>query len=204
MTSHRSRVAVCTDCDAVQTLDRGAARGGALCFRCGAVLARGGGDRMGRAAALTIAAIPLFVAASSFPLVRLDSAGQRIDATVIGAVGALAGQHRQGLAVLVLLLAAVLPAIWLGGVAYLLLAWRRRRAGGALGAVFNLVEVVAPWSQLEIFLLALLVAFAKLATVFHVVPGAALPCLVGFLLLAHIVSASIDRRRYWRRFETTP
>jgi paraquat-inducible protein A len=199
-------ILACPDCDALQAEGAGSGTGivrtdgrDALCFRCGALLARGGGDRLDRSLALTLGAIPLFFAASFFPLMRLEVSGQRIEASVLGAVRTLHRQESPVLAGLVLLLTTILPAVWLAGVGYLLLALRRRRMAAALPAVFRLVEVIGPWSQIEILLLGMLVAFGKLAGLFHMVPGVALPCMVGFLLLARLIRTSLDPRYYWRR-----
>jgi paraquat-inducible protein A len=195
-------VVACPECDAIQTLRHPASSRGADCFRCGASLARGGGDRLNLALAFTLGALPLFVAANVFPLLNVRLPGQTVAATVLGSVGALREQQPL-LAALVLFLAVLIPAIWLGGAAYLLLSLRRGPAPGA-GAVFRLLETLGPWAQVEILLLGLVVVFAKLAAGLSLSPGPALPCLLAFLLLARLAGNALDARHYWRRFTGAP
>ena len=174
----------CSDCDAFQSVAPGAR---AACFRCGAVVAppRGGGEGgLARPLAFTLAAIPLLVAANLLPLVRMESPGGPVEATVLGVVAALREQDMPALALLVLLMTAVVPAIRLGGAAVLLI---------------QVLEATRPWPQLEILLAGTLIALGKLGRIFHLAPGVGLLCLVGFLLLEHAVGASLDPRTFWTR-----
>jgi paraquat-inducible protein A len=116
-------------------------------------------------------------------------------ATLLGAARALHEQGLSALAVVVALATLALPAIRVAGTAYLLLAVR---GGGALlRPVFRLVQAARPWAQLEILLLAGLVAFGKLASVFQMAPGLGLAAMVGFLLLQMGVTAAFDQRQFW-------
>src|SRR6185369_2862846 len=184
----------CPDCDAFQRLSPGAR---AACVRCGAVLAPGraggsGGGRAGdRALAFTLAAIPLVVASNVLPLVRMDSPSGLIETTVIGAAGALWEQGMGMLALLVLLMATVLPAVRIGSAALLLLGARHTRLRCASAFLFQVLEATRPWAQTEILLAGMLVAYGKLASVFPLAPGIGLPCLVGCLLLERAASASL-------------
>ena len=189
----------CSDCDAFQSVAPGAR---AACFRCGAVVAppRGGGEGgLARPLAFTLAAIPLLVAANLLPLVRMESPGGPVEATVLGVVAALREQDMPALALLVLLMTAVVPAIRLGGAAVLLIRARARRSPRAAVFLLQVLEATRPWPQLEILLAGTLIALGKLGRIFHLAPGVGLLCLVGFLLLEHAVGASLDPRTFWTR-----
>lgn len=196
----------CGDCDAVQTVGDARANEAELtCFRCGALLVLHGelgGDgavtrRRDRALAFILAAIPLFIAAQLFPLMRMDGHDSRIAVTVLGAVQALHQQRMDALAALVLFTTVLLPALHLACGAYLLLFHARRGIAPRAATVLRLWTVLRPWSQIDVLLFGMLVAFGKLATVFHLVPGAGLPCLVSVLLLDRLANSSFDLRSLW-------
>jgi len=171
-----------------------------LCFRCGAVLdRRSAPDARERAAAFTLAAIPLFVAAIALPLVRVDGmAGATSRVTVLGAAAALRGQGWPALALLVLLTGAILPALQIGSAAYLALRARAGvRPGSSTTWLLQLRAVIHPWAQIEILLGGLVVVLGKLASVLPVAPGAGLPCLAAALILEWAARPALEPRRLW-------
>ncbi|HEY8926536.1 MAG TPA: paraquat-inducible protein A [Polyangia bacterium] len=189
-------ILICPECDGLQRWVRGAR---VVCFRCGAVLdQRSSVDARERAAAFTLAALPLFVAANALPLVRVDGAAGASQATVLGAAAALGAQGWPALALLVLLTGAIVPALQLGSAAYLL---ARARAGHRPGSsaiwLLRLRAVIGPWAQIEILLGGLVVVLGKLASVLPVAPGVGLPCLMAALLLERAARPALEPRRFW-------
>ncbi|HET6146518.1 MAG TPA: paraquat-inducible protein A [Polyangia bacterium] len=176
----------CRDCSALQSMPCWPPRTRAACFRCGARLVRGGTDRRDHAQAFTLAAIPLFAAANLFPLLQMAGAGEVTRVTTTGAARALWDQGLPALAVLVALTTIALPALHLLATTTLLF-WPRLRPAPAM--LSRLIGVIRPWMHVEILLLGILVAFGKLATLFHVTPGIGLPSLVGFFALERLALA---------------
>src|SRR4051794_1879812 len=177
------RFLICPDCDALQRRVPGAR---VACFRCGAVLA--GGAKPGareRAAAFTLAAIPLSLAASMLPLVHIESQAGPARASVMGAVAELGAQRLPALALLILVTGTILPVIQLGTAAYLLLGAQARGGQPPRGAarMFQLRAAIGPWAQIDILLGGLLVVFGKLTSVFPITPGGGLGCMIAGLLL---------------------
>jgi paraquat-inducible protein A len=197
----RERLVACFDCDAIQAVDGHQSGTREICFRCEALLAHGGRDRLDHALAYTVAAAPLFVVANVFPLMRMEGQGIRTVATVFGAVQAFRAQHLPALGTLMLLTTILLPAIQVGCVGYLLLWLRRGRLAPAATQVIRVMGAVKPWAQIDILLLGLLVAFGKLASVFQMVPGIGLTCMALVLLLERGVLSSFDARHFWERVD---
>ena len=184
-----SEVVACPDCDAIQAVG---AKDRWSCRRCGAVLEPAGrvvdDQRTEHSLALALAAIPLFVAAVSWPLATLHGQGRPVEVTVPGAARALADQQMPLLAALVLLTALVLPALRLTGAVCLLAAPRLGVETKVLRSVRGLLASTRAWAQAEILVLGVVVALVKLTTVFAVRPGGGLLAMLAVLALEWRVS----------------
>jgi paraquat-inducible protein A len=192
-----SALIACHDCDALQTTPPAPER--AVCFRCGAHLAVGGTDRLEQALAFTLAAIPLFITACCLPLMSLEDGGSNSATTVLGAARALVGQNLPLLGLLVLITTLLFPALQIALATHLLVAVRRGRIPAGVTLAWQTLQTIRPWTQIEILLLGLLVAFGKLATVFHARIGLALPGLGLLLLIERAVALSLDPPHFWAR-----
>src|SRR5262249_45698224 len=158
-------VVACETCGLVQRVDalpRGTA---AECFRCGTFL----GVRRTRVslhvtAALSLAALVLYVPANIYPILRMTLYGVTSDNTLWAGVVSLM-QHRQwGVAVIVFMASLVIPLLKLAGLFFLVGSsivekGRRPRLRTAL---YRLIDRIGPWAMLDVFLLAVLVALVKL------------------------------------------
>jgi paraquat-inducible protein A len=144
------------------------------------------GQQRNRAQAFTLAAIPLLAVATLFPLLEMEAAGEMTGVSMLGAARALWDQRLPALAALVVLTTVVLPAAQLMGTTTLLFWPRRRPAPVGLSRTLDLIR---PWTQIEILLLGVLVAFGKLTTLFAVRVGIGLPALIGFLVLERLALA---------------
>jgi paraquat-inducible protein A len=187
----------CHECDLLQREGRLPAGGKALCARCGATLYRSHPNSVERTLAFALAAGVLFALANLFPIVSLELQGQRIDATLFGAVHALYVQDMGLVAALVFVTAIATPALELAALCYLLLPLRLGRAPPRVGPVFRALQAVRPWCMVEVFMLGVLVSLVKLAHVAGVVPGVALWAFGALMLLMAAVAASFDPRRLW-------
>ena len=83
--------------------------GVAVCGRCGAVLYRNNPGNAERTLALTIAAALLFAIANAFPIVAIESQGNRNASTLFGAVLSLWNDRMELVAGLVFAGADFLP-----------------------------------------------------------------------------------------------
>jgi paraquat-inducible protein A len=146
--------------------------------------------RVERALALSLAAIPLFIVSISALLMTLEERGHLIEASLPGAVQALDQQGLAPLAALVLLTTIFLPAVELGALVWV--SWRLRAGEPAPPPVTRLLHAIRPWSQSEILVLGMMVAFGKLASVFHMLPGVGCAALVGFLILTQLSRSTLE------------
>jgi len=144
--------------------------------------------------AFTLAAIPLFLVANAFPLIMIEVQGSGNATTLLGAVHALNEQGRASVAALVVITTIVIPTLQLAALTYILLPLHYGRVPRGLGPVLRLLHAMRPWGLMDVFVLGVLVAFARLSFVASVVPGMALWCFGGLAILLSAAAASFSIR----------
>lgn len=194
-------VVACPDCDLLNELPAEAAAN-LLCARCGAVLRRYRPGGLERPLALTVAALILFVIANSFPFLAMKSGGLIQQTTLLTGIRELWGQELYGLAGLVLLTCVLLPCAQMTGLLYILAPLARGRHPAPHAArVFRLVQHVAPWGMLEIFMLGILVALVKLGKMAVIIPGASVYAFALLVLVMAAAVTSLDAPLLWERLD---
>lgn len=196
---HSSPLIACPECDLLQQEVALPAGGTVRCRRCGALLYRGHRVSFEITLSFTLAAIPLFLLANIFPIVSLEVQSVSSATTLLGAVKMLSDQGRPLVAGLVFVTTVLIPALQLSAMAYLLLPLHFGRIPRRVAPVLRLVEAVEPWSMVEVFVLGVLVALVRLASLATVAPGLALWSLLGLIVLLSVASASFDPRALWNR-----
>ncbi len=206
-----ANVIACEGCDALYRRPQLRPHEVARCPRCGTELEHHPGRQAQWLLPVTLAAVMLFVIANLYPIAELQLRGTATQTTLLGAVLALGANGREFLALLVLFTTILCPFLQLAGLLYLvgwpalqvwtgaqrpLQAWRTRPAG--FDALARAIRRSRPWGMIEVFLLGLLVAMVKLASMATVIPGIALWAF-GALTIALTATLSFDPRRLWAR-----
>jgi paraquat-inducible protein A len=199
-----AKLIACHHCDLLQREIALPAGGVATCSRCGAVLYRNHPDGLDRCLALLLGSAILFVAANFFPIVSIESQGNRNATTLFGAVLALWSEDMPLVAGLVLFTTILAPAFELFTLVGLLLAFRFGRQPVFLPGVLRSVLSIRPWSMVEVFLLGVLVTVVKLSHLAHVEPGLSLWLYAGLILLFASAMANFNARELWNRLPVRP
>jgi paraquat-inducible protein A len=181
----------CHDCDLLQWETPLQPGGVALCGRCGAVLYRNNPGNVERALALTIAAAILFAISNFFPIVGIESQGNRIASTLFGAVLTLWDDHMELVAGLVFVTAILVPALELALMIFLLAA----RSPSPL--VLRMLLAARPWAMIEVFMLGLLVSVQRLTHIATITPGVALWSFGALMVLFAGLTATFNVRDLW-------
>jgi paraquat-inducible protein A len=162
---------ICEHCDSVYTRHTPAPRASAYCSRCGAFLYRASRLDIDHRLALTVAAAIACAIANACPVLRIGMQGLHSEATLWQAAAALAHGPTAPIAVPAALALVVAPMLQIALLGWILVHARaERRAPGGRHAL-RLLATLRPWSMVEVGLLALLVAVAKLAGFVDVAPG---------------------------------
>jgi len=193
-------VVACETCGLVQRVEplpKGAA---AECFRCGGFL----GVRRSRVslhvtAALSLAALVLYVPANIYPILRMTLYGVTSDNTIWDGVVSLMRHDQWVVAAIVFLASLVIPLLKLSGLFFLVgstITHKGRRLRWRTG-LYKFIDTIGPWAMLDVFLLAILVALVKLGQLATVVPGPGLFAFTGVVVLTMLASAAFDPKLMW-------
>lgn len=182
----------CHDCDLLQRVTPLAAGGAALCRRCGGVLYRYNPGNRERVLALTVTAALLFLISNLYPIVGIESQGNRSACTLLGAVYTLWQDHWISLALLVLVTTVLAPALEV--VALLVLMLQASPSPWLLRGLQRL----SPWAMVEVFMLGLLVSVQKLSHLARIEPGVALWSFSALMVVLAALTATFNPRDLWR------
>jgi paraquat-inducible protein A len=189
----------CLDCDLLQRQPPLPPDAVARCRRCGAELYRRHENSLDRSLACALGAIVMFAVANTFPIVGLKVGGDLVQTTLFGGVQALWAQHMWLVAGLVSVTTIVTPLAQLMAMTYLLLPLKFNRVPPGMQLALRTVRLAQAWSMVDVFMLGVLVALAKLAHIATVVPGTALWSYFGLTLLLVAASAAFDPHELWTR-----
>ena len=198
-------VVVCATCNQRQILGELRPGTAAECCRCGSVITERRSGSLDLTAALTLAALILYVPANLYPILSMNLHGAYSESTVWDGVVSLF-RHGDRLVAMVVFLASILiPLLKLAALLVLVamaklrsMRWRRGRT-----QVYKLIGVIGPWAMLDVFLLAILVALVKLQQLATILPGTGLVAFTAMVVLTILATLSFDPKLIWNETEAT-
>jgi paraquat-inducible protein A len=190
----------CDTCGLVQTVEPLRPGTAAECVRCGSfVAARTSARRLEVVAALSLAALVLYVPANIFPIMKMYMYGAYSESTVWDGIVLLMQYDQWLVAVIVFLASMVIPLVKLAGLFSLVvtvrMGWGRRLRSRT--SLYKFIDAIGPWAMLDVFLLAVLVALVKLNTWAKVIPGPGLVAFTAVVVLTMLASAAFDPKLIW-------
>jgi paraquat-inducible protein A len=185
-------VLCCHTCGLAQKValpESGAGRSVAICPRCGSVVSEHKVSSVIPTAALSLAALVLYVPANLYPILHMERYGLVSDTTVWEGVAELMRQGYWFVALIVFLASIFLCVTAAAGSR----RWRRLRT-----RLYQFIELIGPWSMLDVFLLAILVALVRLGALATVTPGPGLGAFTGVVVFTILASAMFDPKLIWQ------
>ncbi len=189
----------CHECDLVHAIPPMPNRATARCVRCGAVLFRTKLDTIDRTLAWTIGSLVMYGVAVSFPFLAMSSNGMQRDTALLSGIGEIYAQGMIGVASLVLLTCVLTPLMQLLGLLYIFLPLKLGRPAKFSRIVFRLFQHIQPWSMMEVFMLGILVALVKLASMATIIPGLAIFAFGLLIFALAFAISSVDAHLVWER-----
>ena len=191
----RGRAIACTACELLVT---GAHPGGA-CPRCDAALHERKPFAFRATSALVAAAFLLYSPANALPVLTLVSFGHEQSNTIITGVLELIRNQLWPLAMIVFLASIVVPLLKLCGLTWMLLATFQgsRRTLIARTRFYRLIDTVGSWSNIDVFVAAVLVALLQFGAIAQARAGAGLTAFAAVVILTMIATRTFDTRLMW-------
>lgn len=103
----------------------------------------------------------------------------------------------QFVALVVLLITVVVPAIELGCLCALFLGLRTRSPFRFRGVLLRVRQRLLPWSMVEIFVLGAVVAIVKLGDFAHISLGIGMWSLAAFIVLSAAARLAFEHTDFW-------
>jgi paraquat-inducible protein A len=169
------------------------------CARCGAVLHARKPDSVRRTAALVVAGYVLYVPANTLPVLTIVKFGRQDANTILSGVVELIQNNLWPLAAIVFAASIVLPLLKLFGLTWMLLATRRGSRAFLVGRTrfYRMIDVVGRWSNIDVFMVSVLVAILQFGALTSVHAGAGLVAFAAVVIITMIATEAFDCRLMW-------
>lgn len=153
------------------------------------------------ATALAVAAAAMLVPANFLPVLSTETQGRARTDTIFSGTVELWRQDLWFIAAIVFVASIVIPILKLAGLAWLLLAARRRqrsRNARLLTRVFGVIDFIGRWSMLDVFLVAFLSGVVRFGAFSRVVPESGIVAFAAAVVLTVLATRAFDPRVLWR------
>ena len=186
----------CKTCGLVQAVEDDVDHCDVKCLRCGELLRHNQPASRSRTAALSLAAIFLYVPANIYPIITMQYLGRETENTVWGGVKALYEDNMWPIAILVFCASIMIPLLKLIGLLFLVTnrgsQWQRFRT-----FIYKLIGRIGPWAMLDVFLLGVMVGVIRFGRCATVIPGPGILAFAAVVVLTILASASFDPKLIW-------
>ena len=194
----RAGLVGCHACDQVSRLpDSHANR--MSCPRCGATLHARHPKSVAQTWALLIAACLLYIPANLLPVMRTTSLGATQSDTIMSGVIYFIKSGSWPLALIIFVASVVVPVAKLVVIAVLLVSVQRRSRWRPRDRMrlFRVVELIGPWSMVDVFVVTILVALVQLGGLATIEPGAGALAFAAVVVLTMFGAETFDSRLIW-------
>ena len=196
-----ARLRECQHCAQLQVLPPMPAATRAVCLRCDAVLRHTHRDPIGVPLALNVTALVLFAIAATSLLLTVSRAGQNHAADLFTGPVGLEQSGMWELSAVVLFTTFAAPLGKVLAMIAVLLGVQLRHPSSGLRSLFAWVQRLSHWSMIEVYLLAVFVAYVRLGALAHIELGPALYALAALMLTMVAADASLDAEAVWEALD---
>ncbi len=174
--------------------------GDAHCTHCGQKLFSHPANAIEHTLVFALTGLAFFIPANLYPLVDISSYGARNQNHLVSGPLDLIQGDMFFVGALVFLTSVVFPIALLLGLAFTTLCARFNWYPADFRLILRGMQKVYRWAMIDVYLLACLISFIKLADLVQVDPGLGLYCLGGALAATVLASLSFDPQLLWDRY----
>lgn len=199
-TAKESGLALCPKCHKLNTLNDGADINARIqCIRCHGLFYSRKPHSLQYTLAWNIAALLAFIPANLYPIMILYSMGIGEPNTILSGIGEFVDHGLYPIAIIIFTASIIVPLLKIVG---LFLLVYRVHTGVRLrpdkhSKFYHGLEFLGPWSMLDVFVVALLVAVVELGFVTSVAAGPAINYFTLTVIFTMFAAISFDPRLLW-------
>jgi paraquat-inducible protein A len=195
----------CASCGAVQAAPRSAPDGVLVACRvCEAQLERTTVRSLDAALASAGATFLLLIPANLYPLMTTAAMGATRTSHLASTAAAMWRDNRPWVGVFVSLFLIIIPLVRFAILSVVLAEVRSGHVAHHTGRAFRLDQELETWAMSDVFLLALMVTYARLATSISVRLDVGAYCFIAAGLTTLLTRAFLDRRAVWEAISPSP
>lgn len=187
----------CSGCGLFQIVPRLEPGNTASCARCGTALRRAKADPITTPLALHAAALVLLIVVALTTLMTVSTAGISHQANLFSGPAELWRRGMWSLAAVVVFATAAAPLAVLSGTLYVLIGLRAATPPRHLRKIFGWVELLRPWSMIEVFVFGVFVAYVKLGDIVKIQMDIGVLALLALTIVMIWASVEMDREAVW-------
>lgn len=148
---------------------------------------------------LTLSALILYIPANYYPIFTMTYLGRTSETTIFSGVVTLFKDGLYGLAIIIFCVSIIVPVLKISVLLYLILSQyvRAFRFSQLNSRLLRFIDRIGPWSMIDVFLVAILVALVKLEDLARVEPGPGVVAFAGVVILTLVASNTFDSRLLW-------
>jgi paraquat-inducible protein A len=171
----------------------------ARCSRCGYLLQRPRRQSIERTFALSMAGFIVLLPANMLPLLGIKVMGNTNEGTLWSGVITLFKEDMWAVAILVFLSSIVFPLVNIMLSLLISAHLYFNKPNSYLPDWMRWLQHLSEWAMLEVYMLGIIVACVKLASMAELKFGFGLYAFIALLLITALISSSLDEHLFWQR-----
>lgn len=198
-TAKESGLSLCPKCNKVNK----ATQGRMQCSRCHGYFYARKPHSLQYTLAWNIAALLAFIPANYYPIMIIYSLGVPDESTILSGIGKFIEQGLYPIAIIIFTASIIVPLIKILGLFMLVYKASTgvRLKPNRHSKIYHILEYLGPWSMLDVFVVALLVAVVELGFVTSVAAGPAINYFTITVVFTMIAANSFDARLLWDKYK---
>lgn len=198
-TAKNNNLALCPKCHKLNVLHNASQNEKIKCSRCHGLFFQRKPYSLQYTLAWNIAALIAFIPANLYPIMIIYSLGIGDPSTILSGIGQFVDQGLYPIAAIIFTASIIVPLLKIIGLFVLVY---RAHTGIRLrpdkhSKFYHVLEFLGPWSMLDVFVVALLVAVVELGFITSVAAGPAINYFTLTVIFTMIAANSFDARLLW-------
>lgn len=185
---------MCLTRNSLQVMEKGCT---AYCSKCDTQLLKNEKHAVAKTLIFSGAALAMYFPAILLPVLSMEKFGIYSENTIISGCVELFKRGYWGIALVVFVASILVPLLKIIGMLYISAMYKSESHRLYNTKLYSIIHTIGPWSMLDVFLVAILIALVKLGDIANVSPEPGLAAFTAVVVLTLFASSSFDPRIIW-------